>query len=351
MEATTSENQGAEVKAADEFAKMTKLQKLAALLLILDNDNASHILGKLEDFDLEAVTAEMTKITSLSRSLQQEVLREFSPVAVEAVTTINCGVERVKTMLEKSVGLFRASDIICRVSPTRAPVAAMQPIVELDARHLYSLLRNEQLQTIALVVSYLPAEKASQLLALIRPESRDQVVERLATLSPTSIEVVESVAEELLQKMANNRTRALNQTGGVKVAAEVLNAMPKNLTEPILMSLRERNTDLGDLILKKMFTFEELGKLDTKTLQKIMQEIDMRTLTISLKTASETLKGALLSVISKRAAESVREEIAFLGPLKVSEIEAAQNQIIETVRRLESEGEINLEDMRHGAKN
>ena len=165
------------------------------------------------------------------------------------------------------------------------------------------------------------------------------------------MEVVESVAEELLQKMANNRTRALNQTGGVKVAAEVLNAMPKNLTEPILMSLRERNTDLGDLILKKMFTFEELGKLDTKTLQKIMQEIDMRTLTISLKTASETLKGALLSVNSKRAAESVREEIAFLGPLKVSEIEAAQNQIIETVRRLESEGEINLEDMRHGAKN
>ncbi len=335
--------------AAIEFAKLSKMQKLATLLLILDNDNAACILGQLDERDLETVTSEMTKITGISQALQQEVLREFSPVAVEAVTTISCGVARVKTMLEKSVGLFRASDIICRVSPTRAPVAAMEPIVELDARQIYSLLRSEQIQTIALVLSYLPAEKASQLIPMFRMELRDQVVERLATLAPTSIEVVESVAEELQRKMANNRTRAMNQTGGVKVAAELLNAMAKNLTEPILMSLRERNSDLGDAILKKMFTFDELGKLDPKTLQKIMQEIDMRVLTISLKTASESLKNALLSVISKRAAESVREEIAFLGPLKVSEIEGAQAQIIDTVRRLESEGEINLEDMRQGA--
>jgi flagellar motor switch protein FliG len=349
MEAPQETKPGNEVSAAIEFAKMSKMQKLATLLLILDNENSAHILGQLEEHDLEAVTSEMTKITGISQSLQQEVLREFSPVAVEAVTTISCGVERVKGMLEKSVGLFRASDIICRVSPTRAPVAAMEPIAELDARQIFSLLRNEQLQTVALVTSYLPPDKASQLISLLRPEVRDQVVERLATLAPTSIEVVESVAEELQRKMANNRTRALNQTGGLKIAAELLNALPKNLTEPILMSLRERNSDLGDAILKKMFTFEELGKMDTKTLQKIMQEIDMRTLTISLKTASESLKSALLSVISKRAAESVREEIAFLGPLKVSEIEAAQAQIIDTVRRLESEGEINLEDMRQGS--
>lgn len=344
MEATL---QSPNVDAAVEFAKMTKMQKLAALLLILDAENASHLLKQFDDNDVETLTAEMSKLSTISQGLQQEILREFSPVAVESVTNISGGVERVKSLLEKSVGLFRASDIIGRVSPQRAPVAAMQPIVELDARYLYSLLRTEQVQTIALICSYLPAEKASKLLALIRPELRDQVIERLATLAPVSIEVVESVAEEILNKMASNRTRALNQTGGLKAAAELLNALPKNMTEPILLGLRERNPELGESVLKKMFTFEELAKLDFKTLQKIMQEVDMRTLTISLKTATEGVKSKLLSVISKRAAENIREEIAFLGPLKVSEMEGAQQQIIDTVRRLESEGEINLEEIRH----
>ncbi len=331
---------------SSEFEKLTHVQKLAALLLILDGDNAASILKQLEEEELEAVTGEMAKFTTISQELQLEVLREFSPVAVEAASSVSGGVERTQALLEKSVGPFRASDFISRVSPQRPPVAAMQQIVEMEPRHIFNVLRHEQLQTIALVVSFMPSEKASELLSLIRPELRDQVIERLATLSPTSLEVVESVAEELQRKLSSARTRALNHTGGVKVAAQLLNALPKDVSDSILMSLRERNTELGDAVLKKMFTFEELRRLDTKTLQKILQEVDMRQLAVALKPASDALKNALLACISKRAAENVKEEISLLGPLKLSDIEAAQMEIIEVVRRLESEGTISLDEVR-----
>jgi flagellar motor switch protein FliG len=202
----------------------------------------------------------------------------------------------------------------------------------------------------ALVASYLTKEKASQLLTLMRPDMREQVIERLARLAPTSIEVVESVAEALQRKIGNSRTRALNQTGGLKVAAQLLNALPKDISKSILVSLRERNSDLAEAVSKKMFTFEELERLDVKTLQKILQTVDLRTLTVSLKTASESLKAKLLSCVSKRAAEGIAEEISFMGPLKLSEIEAARSLIIDTVKQLEGDGEVDLDDMRQAAR-
>jgi flagellar motor switch protein FliG len=331
---------------ATEFSKLTRLQKLAGFLLMLEPDNAAHIMEQLGQSDLEAVSAEMAKFSAISHEMQSEIMEEFLPVAVQASTAIPGGVDRVKVILEKAVGLFRASDILGRVSVQRPSVAAMQEIIEMDPRALYNVLCHEQLQTMALVASYLPADKASQLLSLIRPELRERVVERLATLSPTSIEVVESVAESLQARLAGNPTRALSHTGGVKVAADLLNALPKNLSDSILSSLRERNAELGEAVLKKMLTFEELAALDTKTLQKILQEVDFRCLAIALTTAPASLKNKIFSSISKRAADNVREEISFLGQIKDSQIDQAQMEIIEIVRKLESDGTINLEAIR-----
>jgi flagellar motor switch protein FliG len=330
-----------------EFSKLTQLQKLAGFLLMLEPDNAARIMEQLDEPDLEAVSGEMARFSTISHDLQTEIMEEFLPVAVQASAAIPGGVDRVKTVLEKAVGLFRASDIIGRVSVHRPSVAAMQGIIEMDPPALYNVLRHEQLQTIALVASYLPPEKASQLLALVRPELREQVVERLATLAPTSLEVVESVAESLQARLLAGRpARALSHTGGVKVAANVLNALPKNVSDSILTSLRERNAELGDAVLKKMLTFEELERLDAKTLQKILQEVDFRSLAIALTTAPAGLKTKMLSSISKRAADNVREEISFLGQVKASQVDAAQMEIIETVRRLEGDGTIDLEAIR-----
>jgi len=327
---------------AVEFAKMTKFQKLAALLIVLGPESAAQILKTLEEPELEAVSLEMARLPVVGQELQQEVLREFSDVAVQASTGILGGAGYARAALEKSVGLFRATDIIGRVAPASAPVASMQQIVSLDARQLSNILKNEQPRTIALVVSYLTPEKTSQLLMQLRPEVRDQVVERLATLAPTPVEVVERIVDVLNQKAGVKATRALNQTGGLKNAADVLNSLDRNFSQAVLLELEKRNPDLGQAIRQKMFTFDDLALLDANSLQKVMREVDMRDLALSLKTAGEKLKLALLSSISRRAAETVNEEISFLGAVKKRDIEAAQLRIIESVRQLEAEGEVDL---------
>jgi len=335
---------------SEEFAKMSKVQKLAVLLLMLSPENAAQILKSLDEADVEEVSAEMVKTEMISQELQQEVLFEFTGVAVEAATLIKGGADRAKVLLEKSLGPSRASDVIGRISPHRTPVEAMQHIVDMEPRHIFSLLRGEHTQTVVLVFSYLSQEKASQLVQMFRPEQREQIVERLASMVPTSVQVVEQVAEALQSKFGNHRARAFNQTGGVRVAAQMLNCLPQNLSKSILVAVSERNSELGDLILQKMFTFEELDRLDARTLQVIMQNVDTRELAVSLKTASEKLKAALLGALSKRAADNLKEEIGFMGPLKVTEIDVARNKILETVRSLESSGEISLDELRQKSR-
>jgi flagellar motor switch protein FliG len=329
--------------AAIEIVRMTKLQKLAALLIILGPESAANILKHLDEHELESVSLEMARLPSISQELQTEILKEFTEVAVQASTSVVGGASYVKAVLEKSVGAFRATEIISRVAPGPTPVPAMGQIVSMDARQLANILKPEPPQTIALVASYLPPEKSSQLLMHLRDELRDEVVERLATLAPTPVEVVERIVEVLNERAGVRSTRALNQTGGVESAADVLNSLDKTLSQSMLLELDKRNPELGQAIRQKMFTFEDLAMLEVAALQKIMREVDTRDLAISLKNANAALKAKLLSSISKRAADTVNEEISFLGSIKKREIEAAQARIIETVRKLETDGEIDIE--------
>jgi len=232
--------------------------------------------------------------------------------------------------------------VLGRVVTTRATTGAMQVIAEMDPRHILNLIREEQPQTVAFVISHLAPEKAAQLLGLLRPEQRDQVIERLATLAPTPVEVAEKVVEVLNAKMGVKQTRALTQTGGVTTAADLLNSIDKTLSRSLLTTLEERNPELCQAIRKKMFTFEDLLHLQSQTIQRIMRETDMRDLTLALKKSSEPLRKLLLSAISRRAAETVQEEMAFMGHVKLREVEAAQFRIIDVVRKLEADGEVEL---------
>ena len=326
-----------------DVSTMTKVQKLAALLIIIGPEAAAQVMKNLDEHELDAVAGEMAKMPMIPQELQRDILKEFTGVAVEASTCILGGLGYTQNTLEKSVGVFRATNIVGRVSPTRTPVAAMQQIIEMEPRQIHNLLKHEQPQTIALVMSYLGSAKSAQLLVLLRPEAREVVVERLATLAATPIEVVEKIVEVLNHRVGTTPTRALNQTGGMKMTAEMLNSLDKNISKTLLIALEERNADLGAGIRQKMFTFENLSSLDLPSLQKMLREIDMRDLAVSLKSASEKLKTTLLACISKRAAETVNEEMSFMGPLKLKDIEGAQGRIIEVVRRLESEGEIEID--------
>ena len=329
---------------SSEIRTMNKMQKLAALLVILGPESASSILKNLDEVELEAVSAEMAKINMISAELQNDLLREFTEVAVQASTSLRGGLRFTQNSLEKAVGEFKATAILGRVAPRHAPVPAMSQIVDLEPRQIFNLIKTEAPQTIALVCSYLPADRASEFMNLLRNDVRDQVLEKLATLAPTPVEVVERVVSVITRKLGSTpQTRAISQTGGIKSAAELLNAMDKNLSKSLLVSLEERNPELGQAIRQKMFTFEDVRSLDTTAIQKVLREVDMRDLAVSLKTASDELKTALLGAISKRAAETVNEEMSFLGAVKLKDIEGAQMRIIEVVRRLEGEGEIELD--------
>ncbi|MCE2826012.1 MAG: flagellar motor switch protein FliG [Verrucomicrobium sp.] len=322
-----------------EFSRLTRTQKIAMLLVVLGEETAVSFLRSLHPDELESISAEMAKVGMLSIEMQNTVLKEFTDVAIQASTSLRGGFDFTQAMLEKSLGLYKAATVISRVLPTRTPVSSMTQIVELEPRQIFNLLKLEQPQTISLILSYLPTEKASQLLIMLRPDLRDQVIERLATLAPTPIEIVEKVVEQLNRKLGTQHTRALNLTGGLKSAANLLNSLDKNLTKSLLQNIEERNPELGQAIRQKMFTFEDVATLDTPVLQKVLREVDLRDLAVALKTASDTLKGALLSAVSKRAAETVQEEMSFMGPLKLRDIEAAQMRIIELVRKAEADNE------------
>ena len=324
------------------LAHLTAQQKLACLLVVLGQDSAATVLKGLSPVEVEATAVEMAKIGLMDQATQQAVLKEFSGVAVEASTAVRGGLDFATSSLEKAVGIFKATNIVSRVAPTRTPVAAMQEIVEMDPRQISNLIKSEQPQTVALILSYLPPEKAAQVLALTRADARDQVIERLATLIPTPIEAVEKVVSILSIKTGVKQTRALNQTGGLKCAAAILNALDKNNSKSLLVAIEERNPELVQMIQQKMFTFEDLAAIEPAGLQRVLREVDLRELAMALKAASEALKTALMLAISKRAAETVSEEMGLMGPLKLRDIEAAQMKIIEVVRRLESEGEITI---------
>ena len=319
-------------------------QKLAAFLVIMGEDAAAEIVKNFDDNERELVCAEMANLPLLDSQQQGEVLQEFTEMAVEARSGISGSVDFTRSVLEKSVGLFKAAEIIGRVGTARTSVASMQQIIDLDSTSITNLLKEEDAQTIALVLSYLSAAKGSEVLMGLPERQREIVVEKLATLESTPIEVVETLGDVLSSKVGERVSRALNQTGGEKSAAAVLNAMSKDDRKKLLDNIDERQPDLVRSIRMKMFTFDDLQTLDVKTMQKIMREVDAGQLAIALKAATNTLRDAMLGALSKRAAENVNDEIEGLPDnLSMRAIESAQNGIIDVVRQLETEGEISLE--------
>ncbi len=323
--------------------QLTASQKLATFLIVMGEDAAAEIIKNFDDNERELVCAEMANLPLLDSTEQGAVLQEFTSMAVEAQSGISGSVDFTRAVLEKSVGLFKAAEIIGRVGTARTSVATMQQIIDLDSVSICNLLKEEDPQTIALVVSYLPALKGSEVLMSMPERVREMVVEKLATLESTPIEVVETLGEVLSSKVGERVSRALNQTGGEKSAAAVLNAMNKDERKKLLDNMDERAPDLVRSIRMKMFTFDDLQTLDVKTMQKIMREVDANKLAVALSAATDQLKDAMLGALSKRAAENVKDEIENMGKVSLREVEANQNSIIDVVRQLETEGEISLE--------
>ena len=322
--------------------KLTQVQKLAALMILLGEDAAGIILKTFDKNEREQVCAEMANLPMLNMEEQQKILREYTEKAVESIASLEGSEEYTKRVLEKAVGMFEAEEIIGRVSLSRTSVTAMQQIIDMDPIGITNLIKDEQAQTISLVLSYLPPAKAGDVLLRLPESVRETVIERLAKLAPTPIEVVETVGRTLSKKIGGKITRSLNQTGGYQSAASLLKKIEKDSRDEILNNMDERIPDLVREIKSKMFTFDDLVDLDNRVLQKAMTQVDADRLPLSLIAATDRVREALLGAMSKRAAESVREEMENLGKVKLADINAAQESVVLVIREMEDSGELEL---------
>ncbi len=321
---------------------LNAVQKLAALMILLGEEAAGIILKTFDKNEREEVCSEMANLPMLGLDQQQKILREFTEIAVAANSSLEGSEEYTKKVLERAVGMFEAEEIISRVSMSRTSVAAMQQIIDMDPLGITNLIKEEQPQTIALVISYLPPAKAGDVLLRMPESIQETVVERLAKLEPTPIEVVETVGRTLSKKIGEKITRSLNQTGGFQSAASMLKNMDRDSRDEILNNMDERIPDLVREIKSKMFTFDDLADLDNRALQKAMTQVDADRLPLALIAATDRVREALLGSMSKRAAEWVIEEMDNLGKVKLEEINAAQEAVVAVIREMEESGDLDL---------
>jgi flagellar motor switch protein FliG len=326
-----------------DFTKLTRQQKLAIFLVVIGPESAAEVLRNFDDADIEVICREMAQLPMVSENLRQKVLEEFTPIIGESVVSTMGGLDYARRTLEIARGDYRAGAIIGRLGPAGTAVEVVKDISEMEGRQIYNLIKHEQPQTISFVLSYLEGAKAAEIFALLGTELREEVVERLGTIDSTSLDLVSKIVRNLGKHFDNKVRPTYHRSGGVRSVADLLNGIDKESSKNLLARLEERNAQLGAAIRKKMFSFEDLGRLASTDLQRVLREVDSANLAVSMKSASESLKQKIYNAISKRASESLRDEIGMLGPVRLKDVEVAQDAIIQVVRRLEEEGSVSLD--------
>lgn len=326
-----------------DYAKLSRQQKLAVFLIVVGPDAAAEVMKHLDDATVELLCREMSMFPMISEVVQKQVVEEFGGIVATSINSSLGGLSYAQKALEIAKGDYRASAIIGRVGPVGTSVEVIKDISEMEGRQIYNLIKAEQPQTISFVLSYLDTEKASEVFSLFSPDMREEVVERLGTIESTSLELVSKIVRSLGKHFDTKVRPAFHRSGGVRAVADLLNQLDKEMSKGLLARLEERNGQLGAAIRKKMFSFEDLNRLQAADLQRVLREVDSANLAVSMKSASESLREKIYASISKRAAESLREEIDLLGPVRLKDVEVAQDAIIQVVRRLEEEGAIALD--------
>ena len=326
-----------------DYTKLNRQQKLAVFLIVLGPEAAAEVLRQFDDVQVEGLCREMSNFPIVPAAAQKLAIEEFSSVLAHGANSAMGGIAYAQRALEIAKGDYKASAIIGRVGPVGTSVDVIKDISEMEGRQIFNLIKNEQPQTISFVLSYLDGAKCSQVFGLLGPELREEVLERLGTIEPTSLELVGKVAKRLGRHLDTNARPAFHGSGGVRVVADLLNQLEKDMSKSLLARLEERNATLSAAIRKKLFSFDDLTRLQPSDLQRVLREVDSANLAISMKSAGESLREKIYGSISKRAAESLKEEIGLLGPVRLKDVEAAQDAIIQVVRRLEDEGQITLE--------
>jgi len=326
-------------KDQNRWEELTGVQKAAVLLLSLDQEAASLLLGQLEPKRVEEVTRELASLGDVPAKVRDEILDEFYQMALAKSWAAEGGLEYARALLLQSLDPKEAQRILDHISTQvrKTPFAFLQ---KAESQNLLTFIQDEHPQTIALIVSHLAYHKAAEILAGLPGPKQIEVVKRVANMEQTNPEVISEVERGLESRLANMLSQNFEKIGGVDTVAEMLNLVDRTTEKGIMEGLEAEDPDLVEQIRRLMFVFEDILLVDDRGIQAVLKEIDNDELALASKTASEELQDKIFRNMSERAAQLIREDMEFMGPVRVADVEAAQQRIVDVVRRLEDAGEI-----------
>lgn len=320
--------------------KLTGIQKAAILFITLGLDTSSNIIKKLPEKDIQRVTAEIANTVKVQPSTQKNVLEEFTNIHKARSYILEGGVDYAKSLLSKALGAQKAHEVMDKVGAVAQQAQPFNMARKADAQQILSLIVNEHPQTIALVLCYIQAEKAGQVLSALPEEIQSDVAKRIASMKSTSPEVVHEVEDVIDTKLSSVIKPDHAVIGGIGTLVQILNQVDISSEKNIIESLGKDDPELADKVRSNMFVFEDVIKLDNLSIQRVLRDVDSKDLAMALKGSSEEVAEAILRNMSKRAGAALKEDIEYLGPVRLVDVEKAQQNIVSIIKNLDEAGEI-----------
>ncbi len=321
--------------------KLTGRQKAALLMIALDVETASLVFKNLDVDEVEAIATEISKLKNIPSNQIEKVLEDFYHMVTAREYLLEGGLEYAKAILEKSFGLNKAVEVVEKVE-NLTTLRGFDVLKKADSTQLVNFLSKEHPQTIALILAWLNPDQTADVLEELPEDMRTDVAYRIATLgkiSPQTLQQVEKVVDELA---GLSMSQSVSKVDGTKTLATILNRTTVAMSKEVLKKIEEKDEDIAQEVKRLMFMFEDIMNIQDKDIQKILRQVERKDLALSLKTADESLREKIFSNMSERAADLLREELEYMGMVKLKEVEAAQAKVIKVIKSLEEAGEIVL---------
>jgi len=316
------------------------VKKAAILMISLGPETSAEIMKMLPDSYIEQVSYEIANIDYVKAEEREEIIDEFIGMSQAREYILDGGIDYAKELLNKALGPQRAKEVIDMLNQIQLREKPFDIARKADTTQLINLLLNEHPQTVALILSYIQPEKAAEVLAEFPMEEQADIAERIGIMSSTSPAVIEKIERVIESKFSSYVENETETVGGVNSLVEILNVAGRSTEKTIIEELEKSQPELAEEVRASLFTFEDIINLSNTDVQKVLREVDHDTLVMSLKGVSDSLRDFIFENVSNRAAESLREDIEFLGPARLSVVEEAQQEIVAVIRRLDDQGEI-----------
>ncbi|MEZ3508214.1 MAG: flagellar motor switch protein FliG [Lachnospiraceae bacterium] len=322
-----------------ESENVSGLQKAAILLIALGPERSANVFKHLKEEEIEELTLEIANTRNITPKLKDEVISEFYQVCLAQQYIAEGGINYAKELLEKSFGADKAMDVIGKLTAS-LQVKPFEFIRKTDASQLLNFIQDEHPQTIALILSYLSASQSALILSALPPDRQADVARRIAIMDRTSPEVIKEVEKVLESKLSSLVNQDYTIIGGVDAVVEILNTVDRGTEKHIMETLEIEEPELADEIRKKMFVFEDILLLDDRAIQRVLRDVDNGDLATALKGSNEEVQNAIFNNLSKRLAAMIKEDMEFMGPVRMKDVEEAQQKIVNVIRKLEDSAEI-----------